>query len=221
MKKVISIVLTVVMLFSMSIVAFATTNDVEDKQKELYEEYQAAVNEAIEKYNANIELKPFEEFDFEKAAPLDEFKATLEAIGESHWNNPTQKLNDANAVTPEEYEQMIEERLVQPYAFQTKTKGGTVSVGTRTITINITGRFETYYSSAHDRQLISGSSYVSNISSSLSSYTWRTTFLDERIIDGGRTFYVVAQGDVEYSGMYWYNLRVSTEFYCNANGRIS
>lgn len=81
MKKVISIVLTVVMLFSMSIVAFATTNDVEDKQKELYEEYQAAVNEAIEKYNAKIELKPFEEFDFEKAAPLDEFKATLEAIG--------------------------------------------------------------------------------------------------------------------------------------------
>ena len=215
--------LTMIMLLSMSATTFAKTNDVvsEDEKRELYGQFLAAVQEAIEKYNAKIELKPYEEFDFENAAPIDEFKATLKGIGESRWHNATPKLNENNAMTLEEYEEQRKQISMLPNSYQTVTKGDTVTVGTRTITINVTGQFETYYSDAHDRQLFSGDAKITDISSTNPSYTWYTNFLDKSIIDGGRTYAIAAQGYVEYSGMYWYNLDIRVEFYCSPNGKVS
>lgn len=222
MKKIFCFMLTMIMLLSMSVMTFAATNDVvisDGEKKELYEQFQDAVQEAIEKYDARIELKPFEEFDFENTVSIDEFKATLKAIGESRWHNSPSKLNEFNALTPEEYEE--KDKLVRTYSYQEVTKSDTVTAGTRTITINVTGQFETYYSDAHDRQLFSGGASITDISSTNASYTWHTNFLDKSIIDGGRTYAVAAQGYIEYSGMYWYNLDIRVEFYCSPNGQVS
>lgn len=222
MRKILSLILTIIMIFSMSATIFAATNNTSISQKKgLYKQYESAVKEAIEKYDAKIELTPFEKFDFSTAAPIDEFKATLKGLGESEMHRRTPKLNETNALTLEEYEERVEEKMVQPMSFQTETHSDSVTVGTKAVVIDITGRFETYYSESQDRQLISSSSYISDISSATSGYTWYTTFLDESIIDGGRTFYMAAQGSVEYSNMIWYNLNIATEFSCNANGGIS
>lgn len=224
MKKILSYTLAIAMILSIATTVFAAPDDATLDKKELYEQYRAAVEEAKEKYNARIELKPFEEFDFSTAAPIDEFKATLKALGESKWHNPEPKLNSSNAMTAEEYAKMVAEkkaREVRPMAFQTVTKSDYVTVGTKSVKIDITANIETYYNTTHDRQLISTSSYVSSVKSATSGYTWHSNFIDASIIDGGRTYYVAAQGDVEYSGMYWYNLRASVEFYCNSVGKIS
>ncbi|MFX0561088.1 hypothetical protein TEPIDINF_002548 [Tepidibacillus infernus] len=220
MKRILSLTLALIMMLSMSTAVFATTDDITiSDKKELYNHYQSAVEEAREKYNARIELKPFEEFDFSNAAPIEEFKASLKAIGEYQLKTPKLKFDKSNALTPEEHAKKVSE--IQPMAFQTVTKSDYVSVGTKSVKIDITANIETYYSSFHDRQLISSNSYVSSIKSATSGYTWYSNYIDESIIDGGRTFYVVAQGYVVYSGMTWYDLRVSAEFYCSATGGIS
>lgn len=223
-KKILSYTLAIAMILSIATTVFAAPDNATLDKKELYEQYRAAVEEAKEKYNARIELKPFEEFDFSTAAPIDEFKATLKALGESKWHNPEPKLNSSNAMTAEEYAKKVEKinsREISPMAYQTVTKSDYVTVGTKSVKIDITAKVETYYSDFHDRQLISSQSYVSSIKSATSGYTWYSNFIDDSIIDGGRTYYVAAQGYVEYSGMTWYDLRASVEFYCSAVGKIS
>ena len=201
--------------------SFDTVNDISILGKrELYEKYQAAVKEAMEKYDAKIELKPFEKFDFTIAEPIDEFKIILRDIGESKWHNPKSRLITSNALTLKEYEEKVKEKKLKPQSFQEETHTDTVTVGGKSITIQIVGQFETYYSDYHKRQLISVSSYISGISSTTSSYTWSTNYLDESVIDSGRTYYVSAQGYVEHDNMTWYNLEVSTYFYCNSVGDV-
>lgn len=224
MKKRISLLIVVVMVLSMCTVGFAATAATEDvsvsSKKQLYEQYKAAVEEAIATYDARIELDPFEEFDFDTAAPIDEFRATLKAIGEHQKNAP--KIDMSRALTPEENKEKISK--IQPMGWQEHTKSDYVAVGTRSIPIYVTAQIETYYSSSHDRQLISSNSYVDDeegIKSGTAGYKWITNFLDYRVIDGGRTFYVVAQGLVEYSGMIWWDLNISVEFYCSPTGKIS
>jgi len=221
MKKRISLLIVVVMVLSMCTVGFAATAATEDvsvsSKKQLYEQYKAAVEEAIATYNARIELDPFEEFDFETAAPIEEFRATLKALGEGQKNAP--KIDMSRALTPEEYAEKISK--IQPMGWQPKTKSDYVTVGTQSVRIDVEAEIETYYSSTHDRQLISANSYVKKISAAKSGYTWYTNFLDDRVIDGGRTYYVAAQGYVKYSGMTWYDLNIAVEFYCSPKGKIS
>jgi len=238
-KQTIIVILTLILLFSFigqvsannphtssgeAIAENSASNSANDasisEKKELYEQYQAAVNEAIEKYNARIELKPFEEFNFSIAEPIDQFKAVLKAIGESKWHNATSKLNSSNAMTLEEYKEEVKKRLLRPDYIQTETHTDTVVVGATNVTIEITGKFETYYSDYHKRQLISVSSYIDDISSATSNYTWATNYLDEGVSDSGRSYYVAAQGYVEHDNMIWYDLEVSTYFYCDSYGDV-
>lgn len=210
----------VISMCTLGSAAIAATDDASiSHKKELYEQYKSAVEEAIATYNARIELAPFEEFDWEKAAPIEEFRATLKAIGEHQKNKP--KIDMSRTLTPEENKERISK--IQPMEWQKPTKSDNVTVGTRSIRIDVTANIETYYSSAHDRQLISSSSYVDRdgIVAARAGYEWTTNFLDYRVIDGGRTFWVVAQGYVEYSNSIWRDLEISAEFYCSPTGRIS
>lgn len=220
MKKTLSLILAMIMMLSISAAAIGATNDTSISDKKIqYEQYQVAVKEAIEKYDARIELKPFEQFDFSIAAPIEEFKATLKAFGESQMNSSKTRLNDSNALTLKEYQDKVSK--IQPMAYKTKTKSDNVSVGTKSVKINITAELETFYNDSYGRQMMSSNSYVSDISSATSGYTWSSNFIDQSLIDGGRTFYVVAQGEVDYSNMSWYDLEVSVEYYCSATGKIS
>ncbi len=221
MKRFFGLILTLCILCSISTTGLAIDNNSPISEKrEFYEQCQMAIKDAMEKYAIEVDLTPFEDFNFSNAMSIDELKIELEAFGKYQMNNPITPLSK-NAKTPEQWEEERRKREPILESYQRVTHNDTVTAGTRTITIDITGEFKTYYSDTHNRQLFSGDSKITDIKSKTSGYTWHTTAKDCRIIDGGRTYYVVAQGDVKYGDMVWRNLRISTEFYCNANGRVS
>ena len=211
MKKVISMVLTLALLFALSVPALATDGqDLTLEEKEaLYAKYEKMVAAANKKYGLDISVLPFDELEtFYSEEEFAQILAdlcgfllapTVRAAGEA----PTGALRGAGTTTV-------------PY-YTTRTHGST------TVSVTIYGTFDiggyadgTYYirSMAFNAVASSSSSYlyyVKNGSASVTGY-----------VDGGRTMIVTQNFDVFSDNAFHSTTSVNAYFYFNeATGTVS
>ncbi len=211
MKKVISMVLTLALLFALAVPAFATdTQALTQAEKEaLYAKYQEMAAAANEEYGLAISVLPFNEIETfyseeEYAQILADFCGFLLAPKVcANGEAPTGTLRGAGTTTV-------------PY-YTTQTHGST------TVSVTIYGTFDiggyadgTYYirSMAFNAVASSSSSYlyyVKNGSASVTGY-----------VDGGRTMIVTQNFDVFSDNAFHSTTSVNAYFYFNKNtGSVS
>ena len=206
MKKVISMVLTLVLLFALAVPALATDGHAltQAEKEALYAKYQEMAAAANEEYGLDISVLPFHEIETfyseeEYAQILADLcgfllAPTVRAAGEA----PTGALRGAGTTTV-------------PY-YTTRTHGST------TVSVTIYGTFDiggyadgTYYirSMAFNAVASSSSSYlyyVKNGSASVTGYA-----------DGGRTMIVTQNFDIYTYNTLTSSTSVNAYFYFNQN----
>ena len=206
MKKVLSMVLTLALLFALAVPAFATDNQdltLEEKQA-LYAKYEEMVAAANEEYGLDISVLPFDEIESfyseeEFAQMLAEFCGILLAppvrVGGAA---PTGAIRGAGTTTV-------------PYS-TTQVHGNT------TVSITIFGTFNI-------GRYASGSYYIRSmafdaIASSSSSYLYYVKDGDGRVTgyaDGGRTLIVTQDFDIYTYNVFSTSTSVNAYFYFDDN----
>ncbi len=98
-----------------------------------------------------------------------------------------------------------------------KTKSKNFDADGHTVTLNITGDFETAYNFSLQRQVFMG---INSLTSRATDGSWTQTGYTPDRIDGGRTYAITVSGRYVLNSIKT-NHHVYIEFYCDEKGRVS
>lgn len=142
-----------------------------------------------------------------EVAPIGEFK-------EDEWVSPEvfkQRAVDAtqaNAVG-------VPNSGITPFSTSSASHKINISHGSSSVSMTVKATFTTTLSNG--RQVFTN---YSGLGVSASSGTWKTTGVDARIIDGGRTYTFTIGGQLTYVGLVSSHT-LNTDFLCSSSGVVS
>lgn len=181
----------------------------DEEKRQYYEQYLEIIERAMQKKTG---------LSF-GVVPIEEYK-------DEYWITPQQFENDVESWLEEHLateREKIDNMLITPEPVITNTDGST----TKTTyiyfpdilkTIEVTGHFETQYNEVYDRQLFIK---ADNISTKLAypRGTWEQTSYRVSLIDGGRTYSIRIEGNLDYNGLH-FEKAFTIDFNCDVNGKI-
>ncbi|MGE7920771.1 hypothetical protein ACQKM9_17810 [Viridibacillus sp. NPDC093762] len=141
-----------------------------------------------------------------EVAPISEFK-------EDEWVSPEtfkQRAVDATQANAVDINSGI-----TPYSSSSASHNKNINHGSSSVSMTIQATFTTQLSSG--RQVFTN---YSGLSVTASSGTWKTTGVDARIIDGGRTYTFTIGGQLTYVGLVSSHT-INTDFLCSSSGVVS
>jgi len=181
----------------------------DEEKKQYYKEYVEIVERAMQKKpGLSTSVVPIEEFDDKYWVTPEEFEEMIQEGVEQHLATEREKI-DNMLITPEP---------VITNADGSTTKTTYIYFPNLLKTIEVTGYFETQYNEVSKRQLFKS---ADNISTTLTypEGDWVQTSYNASLIDGGRTYSIRIEGYFDYVGLH-YEKAFTIEFNCDVNGKI-
>lgn len=200
-KRLLAFVLSLSMLFSLSICTFAEENGSREGLYEKYQEIVAQVNEETE--NAlPLNLKAYSEMVEEDWVSAEVFEEAAYALA-----NATFVVTSGSSDLP----------TTRSSGSASKTVSATM--GQAAFEVIIYGSFTTQYNTAIGRQVFMSCDSITS-ESNTKGFTWSQIDYDPERLDSGRTYQINVSGSISYLGLISNHI-FSVEFYCNSQGEIS
>lgn len=175
----------------------------QEQKKAYYKQYVKIIEEVVAEHEGvSMEAVPFDKFAEEDWVEPGEFrKRAIERANltfvDSQESNPS-----SSPIT---------------LAGISKTKSKNFYTEGKTVTLNVTGNFETGYNGNLKAQVFTG---INSLTSRTTSGSWTQTGYYPERIDSGRTYAITVGGKYELGGIKSEH-RVYIEFYCDERGAIS
>ncbi|WP_052520849.1 hypothetical protein [Aneurinibacillus migulanus] len=174
----------------------------QEQKEAYYKQYVKIIEEVVAEHEGvSMEAVPFDQFAEEDWVKPEEFrKRAIERANLTFVDS--QESSQSSPIT---------------LAGISKTKSKNFDADGHTVTLNITGDFETAYNFSLQRQVFMG---INSLTSRATDGSWTQTGYTPDRIDGGRTYAITVSGRYVLNSIKT-NHHVYIEFYCDEKGRVS